>query len=602
MKLNKIISFVLSFGIILSTFAGIMTVNADITDFTLTNVAVNGGFDEDLAGTWAISTSASGSLTIEDDTKDSSNKVLRYDGTGNTGSISYINYASATANHTYYMSLKVRVADADTTSGDMYLYANSLGGETKAYYSSTRPKITKDGWAVCSGIVTPTSTNIGFKVISDQTKSSSNIKNAIYEIDDVVLYDLTEEGFYKLTLPTDVSIVSGAFTSNSKMYAKSNNPVVLNYEGADKIVSAGTADVTKNGNTYTFAMPAADTNVTLVDPPLPAFTNLVENGDMQDQENNKWVPHDSSAVGSVVKIVEDSKDPSNKVLQFDGTNNTGSISYMSYPDLTLTKGSRYYYSYKIRLVKCEDTSITKFYAYNNNFTGTNNLHRPEITDSWITRSGIIENAGANKFNFKITNTYTSSSGTANVPKVIYEIDDVVIYDFNAITEIVLPKNTTLVEGGKRLDVTNSATDLRQVPHYYAKAGDEVKLEYTGKDELGFEGVDATLDGNIYTFTMPEINVGVSELKDIDFSMVEQIPNITVKSPQSFVIIAAKYSASKDLEVVYFADSETTVDSQTISLGDIAEFNEISDWTNMHIFVWNSLAEMRPLGDPYICAQ
>ena len=84
MKLNKIISFVLSFGIILSTFAGIMTVNADITDFTLTDVAVNGGFDEDLGGTWAISTSASGSLTIETDTKDSSNKVLRYDGTDNT--------------------------------------------------------------------------------------------------------------------------------------------------------------------------------------------------------------------------------------------------------------------------------------------------------------------------------------------------------------------------------------------------------------------------------------------------------------------------------------------------------------------------------------
>ena len=95
---------------------------------------------------------------------------------------------------------------------------------------------------------------------------------------------------------------------------------------------------------------------------------------------------------------------------------------------------------------------------------------------------------------------------------------------------------------------------------------------------------------------------ISELKDIDFSMVEQIPNITVKSPQSFVIIAAKYSASKDLEVVYFADSETSTVNQTISLADIAEFDEITDWTNMHIFVWNSLAEMRPLGDPYICAQ
>ena len=597
MKLNKIISLVLSFGIILSAFAGIMTVNADVADFAFKDVAVNGSFNEELGGTWAISGSASGSLTIEDDTKDSSNKVLRYDGTGNTGTYSYINYATATANHTYYMSLKVRVAETDSTSGNMYLYANSLGGEAKAYYSSTRPKITKDGWAICSGIVTPTSNNIGFKVISDQTKSSSNLKNAIYEIDDFVLYDLTAEGCYQLTLPADVSIVSGAFTSNSKTYAKSNNPVVLNYEGTDKTVAAGTATVTKTGNTYTFTMPGADTTVTLVDPPMPAFTNLVVNSDMEDLEAKIMWNKASATEGCVISIVEDTdpENPGNHVLRYDGSNITaGTTSYMAYPNL-LTENKSYYYSYKIRMADV-DANTGDLFAYNQNHTGTNDVARPTLTKEWATRSGVFT-AKATSYNFKIISERDTSS--TNVKNAIYEIDDVVIYDFANIHEFYLPGKTEMIQGGRALSATTSTLDT--TTKFYAEKGSEVKFSYSGDKELTAD-VDLTSDGNVYSFIMADFAVNVSEVKDINFSMVEEIPNITVASPQSFVVIAAKYTDSKELAEVYFADIETTVNKQTISLADIAEFKEITEWTNMYLFVWNSLTEMMPLSDPFICVE
>ena len=82
MKLKKIISLIVSLGIIISTFAGITTVSAtEVTDAGFNDIAVNGSFDEDLGSTWTISASAEGSLTTVVDTKDPSNKVLRFDGT-----------------------------------------------------------------------------------------------------------------------------------------------------------------------------------------------------------------------------------------------------------------------------------------------------------------------------------------------------------------------------------------------------------------------------------------------------------------------------------------------------------------------------------------
>ena len=117
MKFTKTLSFILSLCIIISTFAGFTLVNAaDVAGAGLTDVAVNGNFDEALADTWVLSSAAGGDLSVVTDSKDPSNKVLRYDGTNNSKSISYINYTGAEPNKTYYMTMKIRMADVESNT------------------------------------------------------------------------------------------------------------------------------------------------------------------------------------------------------------------------------------------------------------------------------------------------------------------------------------------------------------------------------------------------------------------------------------------------------------------------------------------------------
>ena len=122
-----------------------------------------------------------------------------------------------------------------------------------------------------------------------------------------------------------------------------------------------------------------------------------------------------------------------------------------------------------------DTNDFALYAYNSNITAVNNLARPKIVKgTWATRSGIFTASQDNSFNFKISSAQDKTTGTANVPKVMYELDNVVIYEFDDMYELTLPENTTILEGGKTLSFTTSATDLSQFKKTYAKAGEEVK--------------------------------------------------------------------------------------------------------------------------------
>ena len=111
----------------------------------LKNLVTDGDMETDsVPAGWAVSGSASGStLTIVDDTESSQpNKVLRFDGTNNTGSISYISH-NATVNSGYYYSFKIRLASDDTNRANVYLY-------TKIYSQSAndtcRPMLKKAEW------------------------------------------------------------------------------------------------------------------------------------------------------------------------------------------------------------------------------------------------------------------------------------------------------------------------------------------------------------------------------------------------------------------------------------------------------------------------
>ena len=609
MKLNKMISLVLSLGIILSTFAGIVTVNAaEVSSSPFTNLVENGDMEDITNNNWVASKNSSGSVVkIVEDSSDPSNHVVQFDGSENTGTMSYLYYSVAIAkNHKYYISYKIRLVECkDANVTKCYAYNGNNGTYSTDTQPLKRPEISTE-WTTRSQIVTTgnsDATSFNLKILYDPASMNNNVKKVIFEVDDVVVYDFANAK--ELILPENTTIVSGAeaiemtdadtLEQVTKYYSKAGEEVKLQYTG-DMALSIEGVNVTSDGDVYTFTMPDADTTVTLVERPKQAFENLVENGDMEDVENIKWVALDEvDLVG--ISIVEDTTDSTNHVLQYDGSNvtNDSSRSFMSYNNL-LTKGNTYYYSYKIRLVKCENKDISKFYAYNSNHTGNHNLHRPEIVSDWITRSGVFTPQSSTSFNFKIISDQGSSS--SNVAKVIYEIDDVVVYDFTNIYEIELPKNTNLVEGGKRLDVTNNATELKQVPHYYAKSGDEVKLEYTGKEALSFEGATATLDGNTYTFTMPEEKVTVTEVKNVTFDA--SAPTVTVVRPTSFSLVVAEYNNEGKLASVLKTDYTTETANQTIELRNIEKFSEIDNWTGKYVFVWNSLTNARPLCKSFIC--
>lgn len=638
MKMKKLISFILSLTIIISTLAGFTVVNAaNFAERNLTNVAVNSNFNEAYdSDLWALSSTAEGSsLKIVDDTKDTSetnkNKVLRFDGTDNTKTASYINYRGASSSKKYYMSFKVRLADNydDVNDGkdDLYIIPNQLYNAD--YKDLTMPKITKDEWTICSGVITPgTSTTcdglIGFKVSYKQDNTSTyNVKKAIYEIDDFELCEITSD-FMKISLPAGVSVVSGGFSCVEKgtsatyvNYVKKQTDVVLKYENASKVLSSEQVEIKKNDVEYSFTMPNENVTITLAEPPV--FTNLIANGNME----NKNLPHKwnkgSNANGAEITIEKESDTSENHVLRFDGTNigdnkveieenrNDNPMSYMSYADKL--KAGRYYYSYKIKKVS-GTSSTNKFYAYNSSFySSTNNLmYKPEINENWITRSGICTTSAESSFNFKIINNQADSK--SNVPDVIYDLDNVIVYDFTDVYEIELPAKTNIAEGGKRLDVTVATEEGGwvpvQTPKYYAKAGDTVKLEYTGNKALKIEGAEYTLDGNVYTFTMPALatyndKLTVTEVENITFDEAEI--KIKVARPKSFVLVAAKYDEEDmSLDEAYTANYETTAINQDVTLSDIEEFKAITDWTDMRIFVWSNFTDIIPLCDTFICAQ
>lgn len=156
----------------------------------LKNLVIDGDMEtDDVPAGWAISSSASGStLEIVDDEESSKpNKVLRFDGTNNTGSISYISHSAAVKSG-YYYSFKIRQSSDDSNS-NVYLYTKI---NNQSANDTCRPKLKKGEWITVSGIVDTDSRALSYKMISNQASSSSNITRVIYEIDDVVICDMTD--------------------------------------------------------------------------------------------------------------------------------------------------------------------------------------------------------------------------------------------------------------------------------------------------------------------------------------------------------------------------------------------------------------------------
>ena len=240
MKFKRLISMFLSLAMIISCLTAIPTIaQAEVNGFT--NLVDDPGFDGTYAdgydkSEWVMSGSAEGKITIETDTKDPTNKVLRIDCSENTKNISYVNFkdeSTGIAKGTYYMYCKVRLAQKDaTTDAKHYFLANSMSGLT-TNYNATRPAITKDGWAECYGKFTVNSDNssVGFKIIYTQGTQSHNVGKAVYEIDDFVIYDLASAS--NIAVPTGVEFTSDNVVKShdSTYYAINGNDVAFTYGG-----------------------------------------------------------------------------------------------------------------------------------------------------------------------------------------------------------------------------------------------------------------------------------------------------------------------------------------------------------------------------------
>lgn len=191
----------------------------------LKNLVTDGDMEtDDVPAGWKVSGSSSGStLSIVDDSENPGNKVLRFDGTNNTGSISYISNSVALKSG-YHYSFKIRQA-AEDTNANVYLYTKV---NAQSANNTCRPKLKKGEWITVSGTIDTNSRELTYKMISNQATSGSNISKVIYEIDDVVVCDTTDAVLFEPVISYDGATLkweSGVVFMDGKSYVKAGSDI-----------------------------------------------------------------------------------------------------------------------------------------------------------------------------------------------------------------------------------------------------------------------------------------------------------------------------------------------------------------------------------------
>lgn len=192
----------------------------------LENLVTDGDMEiTEVPAGWTISSSSSGSTLeiVDDDLSSQPNKVLRFDGTNNTGSISYI-ANSVDVKSGYYYSFKIRQA-ADDTNANVYLYTKI---NAQSANDTCRPKLKKGEWITVSGTVDNDSRVLSYKMISNQATSGSNISRIIYEIDDVVVCDMTDAIPFESVISYDGATLnweSGVVDIEGQSYVRADSDI-----------------------------------------------------------------------------------------------------------------------------------------------------------------------------------------------------------------------------------------------------------------------------------------------------------------------------------------------------------------------------------------
>ncbi len=329
------------------------------------------------------------------------------------------------------------------------------------------------------------------------------------------------------------------------------------------------------------------------------LNNLITDGDMETDAVPAGWAVSSNAPGSTLSIVTDSANPNNRVLRFDGTGNTGNISYCS-NSVSLSSG--YYYSFKIR-VAADDTNTGNIYLYTQvNAQGANTTDRPKLRKGeWITVSGYVSGSGR-KLSFKMVST--TSSGNDNIKNAIYEIDDVVVCNPADAVEFT----PIIVYDGATLRWKSGVVEMNGTT--YAKAGSEAS--FTLSAPLGYEIDSVTLNGEniegvdgLYTFTIPDdlsclINIATVEDLGIPHILAMEPENCINMDPCDAVVTV---SFDREMDITTLTEDNILVQPSATFRAEVAAadytydliFDELSAGTEYSLTFTNGVQTDRPMG-------
>lgn len=564
----------------------------ETTSAEFVNEVADPGFDGTLnEKEWLMSTSANakGVVSIVDDTKDSTNKVLRVDCSTNgeeSTKISWVNYKDngvGLAAGKYYMHCKIRLADvAQPAHDNYYAYAAALGGEASKYYAATRPEITKDEWTECYGVFDATANkSVGFKILYDPAKDSNNVGRAVYEIDDVVIYNLATAK--NITVPEDVEFTSDNVVKShdNTYYAVQGSEVAFTYAKDGYTLSAEGAELTQNGNEYTFTVDSTAVTITEVKEAVTEFENLVADPGFDGTLDAKWSMN-TYATGDK-NIVTDTKDATNKVLRVDFTENTKNISYVEYQNLP---AGTYYMSCKIRLA--DENEADTAYVYVNRLGGVDNIYwdavRPAVTKGeWSECYGVFTKTATQNIGFKIVASQGNSND--NISKAIYEIDDFKVYDLASASNIAVPAGVEFTSD----NVVKSHDNT-----YYAINGNEVAFTYGGEglDAIYIDGEEAAAIEGTYSHTVEADTLVLAVANQanedtVKYAYTAGTPYAIFTEDATVTLFVAGHNDDGVLNSMNVA-AVSGVAGEILDLSTVEEFESISGWANKTIFTWNGM--------------
>ena len=601
MKSKKLISMVLSLLMIVSCLSSTFIV-AQAAGTGFTNLVADPGFDGTLdTNVWVMSISAEGTITYETDTKDSTNKVLRVDCSGNAKNISWVNYkygGTGLAEGKYYVHCKIRIASTDATEySTQYAYAAAMSSADAKYFGATRPAITKDGWAECYGVFDATANkSVGFKMLYDPSTDKNNIAKAVYEIDDFTIYNLADAK--TITVPEGINFTGDSVVKShdNKYYAMPGSTVTMTYENDGYTLTADTADITQNETAYTFTVGNSNIAITEVEEaPSTEFENLVADPGFDGAYDSAvWAMSTSTNAAGVVSIETDTKNAENKVLRVDCSSNgeeTTKISYVNYK--SLDKG-KYYLHCKVRLADVGQPEHENYYVYAASLGTVDVLYwdatRPAITkDGWAECYGVFDvTSNGASVGFKVI--YTQGTSGNNVGKAVYEIDDFTIYSLANASNIAVPANVNFTSD----NVVKSHDNT-----YYAVNGSEVAFNYggAGLEALYINGEAATATAGVYSHAVSEDAIVLAvanqaEEGTVKYAYTAGKPYAIFDEATTVTLIVAGYDKDGQLTNAYF-NEVTCTNGQILDLTEVEKFKDIY-WADKTIFVWDNMTNLTPL--------